>query len=1017
MAEFKSRPYQTAAIESAYKMIRSGTRKFIMQAPTGAGKTLLSAEIMLRGLKKGSKFLFLAHRHELLNQPYNKLKELGVPENQLSIIKSGERERHRPEAPIQIASIMSLGKQKLPKADVVFVDECHLSAARTFKETIEQYGTAKIIGLSVGPESWLELRGGPFGAGWVGTIEDACGVALEASSPEKIDEYLILRVADLGIQARGWSLDRFEWKKVKSFICHDCDKDVRKIRVAGSSLVTTVDHSLYRIEETGQTVRVTTSPRPVAKLVERRASDICVGDVLPVDDGASWDDGSQEKPIDVIAILSGKMAAQVSVDLSAVTRADVGMPSSGNWWYYKNSLYGHYLPIDLFDRFRSRLPRPTRVYTKDKHWVLPEIMLSSWAYMLGFYLGDGWIDGSRVAFAVENSRVDFFLRKIGELPGFSCVPGVRPTPGASVEVKYNSTIMTRIFHSIFGDAKAGTKFIPGEWVVSWPKEARMELLHGLIDSDGHYRDDGRRQQIFYTTTSLSLARGILSLLRSVGAAGAIHETKPCKGGTINGREIVGKMTRYTVIWSYNAMYGDNSSHKGNRSKFFHGELSFNEAVVRKVEKAVKPKHVYDIEMDGHPSFVANGVLVHNTATPTRLDGKCLGDIYEEILVVAQPTELIRDGYIVKPIVWTVPDDQLPDIGGIKLASNGDFNQHDLGIAVKKRKLVGSIADHWLQRASEKRTICFAVDIEHGNRIVEELIARDHPRGGKIRARIVHAKTPKKERAQALVDLANHDVDVVVNVGLYVEGIDVPSVKCIILARPTESLTVYLQSVGRGCRPWENEEFVLLDHAGNVTRHKMPMIDREYSLDPAEKFRRQAVGDNDPFKTKTCKSCLAVVDSTEIIDNLCPMCGEPFPGRSGGIETLDGTLVLAVEPDQEVERKQFFDKLWMKSYAEGYDSGWVIGKFRDRFGEKPLASWNPPPRPNVVYTDEDKQKDLKNWNAAAYKNKFPSDWVERKYKQKYGEEMPKTNYSNSAIGVMINSKKGDSGQESVVEGDL
>lgn len=455
------------------------------------------------------------------------------------------------------------------------------------------------VGLSVSGDSIVELRGGAFGQGWVGPIEDAAemlgatpGTGNVAVWPE--------------VWARGWTGSGFGWKRVRKFIAHACDRASRGVFVAGDWLTMTDDHSAFRGLDGGAVEEV-------------RTETIVVGDVLPVDDGRGWESDSAEEPVDVAALLAGHPKAQVAVSLDGLTREDLGIERAWEWANYNRpGPFGSRLPVDTFLRCRDVLPHPTAVYfgrCKKSYRCAPLVRLSDWAYILGFFLGDGWVSGSRVAFAVENRLAEQIHSRLQDLRGIELDPRTRSMPGQSVEVRCNNAIFARVLESVFGEGiRCNEKFIPGEWIVSWPRAARLALLRGMIDSDGHL--SAKSNRVYYSTTSQRLARGLLSLLRSVGVVGGIHERSPSAGGEIDGRKIVGRRTAYIVNWSWFAMQGDNAGHRGTRRRLRDSEGHFREGIVRKIDTdRTATSVVYDLEMDGHPSFVANGVLVHNSATP------------------------------------------------------------------------------------------------------------------------------------------------------------------------------------------------------------------------------------------------------------------------------------------------------------------------------------------------------------------------------------------------------------------
>lgn len=163
----QQRDYQTKAIEDCRRAFRNGARRIILQAPTGAGKTVIGAQIVEGAVQKGNRVLFLAHRRELVHQCADKLRRFGVD---YGILMAGEDPMY--EFEVQVASIDTLrvrclesGKFPLPRADVVMIDECHRSLAPTYLRLIKHYVdeyNAVVMGLSATP-----IRGDGRGLGHV----------------------------------------------------------------------------------------------------------------------------------------------------------------------------------------------------------------------------------------------------------------------------------------------------------------------------------------------------------------------------------------------------------------------------------------------------------------------------------------------------------------------------------------------------------------------------------------------------------------------------------------------------------------------------------------------------------------------------------------------------------------------------------------------------------------------------------------------------------------------------------
>ncbi len=140
------RPYQLAAIHRAGQSFVAGSRRLLVVAPTGAGKTIIATEGFIRpALARMSRILFIAHRTELITQCRDKL---DLPD-QTGVIKAGHRPN--PDAPIQIASIQTLARRELPPADLVIWDEAHHCTAATYERIQAAYPFATHVGLTATP--------------------------------------------------------------------------------------------------------------------------------------------------------------------------------------------------------------------------------------------------------------------------------------------------------------------------------------------------------------------------------------------------------------------------------------------------------------------------------------------------------------------------------------------------------------------------------------------------------------------------------------------------------------------------------------------------------------------------------------------------------------------------------------------------------------------------------------------------------------------------------------------------
>lgn len=234
-----------------------------------------------------------------------------------------------------------------------------------------------------------------------------------------------------------------------------------------------------------------------------------------------------------------------------------------------------------------------------------------------------------------------------------------------------------------------------------------------------------------------------------------------------------------------------------------------------------------------------------TATPFRADGKGLGDAYDDLVVAATFGELVGESFLVPPRCFGAR--RQADLKGVKVSA-GDYNQEQLARAVNKAELIGDIIEHWKTHGNDAPTFAFAVDVAHSMHLAQRFNAAGIP------ARHVDGATEASERDDAIAALRDGRVRVLCNCNVFTEGTDVPSVKTIVLARPTKSEGLYLQQAGRGARPHQGQEFVVLDHAGCCTEFGLPQEPREYSL---EGRKKREVGIATP-RGKRCPNCGAIL---------------------------------------------------------------------------------------------------------------------------------------------------------------
>jgi len=253
----------------------------------------------------------------------------------------------------------------------------------------------------------------------------------------------------------------------------------------------------------------------------------------------------------------------------------------------------------------------------------------------------------------------------------------------------------------------------------------------------------------------------------------------------------------------------------------------------------------------------NTPVIGLTATPTRLSGKPLGDIFESMVEKITATELIWDGFLSDYDYYAPKIDA--DFNKAKIIA-GDYSPSDINILMDRPKIYGDIIDNYKKLADNKKAIIYCSSIEYSRKI--EKLFNDSG----YSARHFDGDTPKNERDQIIEDFRNNKIKILTNVDLVGEGFDVPDCECILLLRPTQSLALYIQQSTRCLRPKEGKKSVIIDYVGNAYRHGMPTETREWSLTKEVKCKNKS-GEPDVL-IRQCKRCYKCYPGT---NKMCPYC--------------------------------------------------------------------------------------------------------------------------------------------------
>ena len=211
--------------------------------------------------------------------------------------------------------------------------------------------------------------------------------------------------------------------------------------------------------------------------------------------------------------------------------------------------------------------------------------------------------------------------------------------------------------------------------------------------------------------------------------------------------------------------------------------------------------------------------------------------------------------------YLVPKNSI-DTSGLR-SKFGEYRTDDMMNLMDQSRVIDDVVKSYKKYANGKQAIVYCVNIAHS-----EHIARMFNIAG-VSAAHVDGETDKSTRSNIIEEFRKGNITILCNAELIGEGFDVPNMECVILARPTMSLTLYIQQAMRPLRPDPNNPHkvaIIIDHVENVKRFGLPDEDRKWSLDPNE------IKDRQPAPTKTCPECYAEVYAKV---DICPHCGHKF----------------------------------------------------------------------------------------------------------------------------------------------
>lgn len=320
-----------------------------------------------------------------------------------------------------------------------------------------------------------------------------------------------------------------------------------------------------------------------------------------------------------------------------------------------------------------------------------------------------------------------------------------------------------------------------------------------------------------------------------------------------------------------------------------------------------------------------------TATPHRTGRQQLDQIADDIIVGQSIHELTEKGFLAPFRYFQPPNDF--DEKALKRGSTGDYTAESMQEAMST-KIFGHIVKQYQRIAKGMQAVVYTYSVDSAIKIANEFNSEG------ISAIEVDGTTSKEKRDLAVRKFRDQEIKILVNVNLFTEGVDLPDVDCVIMARPTASLALYLQFSMRCLNPRPGKTAIIIDHANNFKQFGYPDDDRDWKQAIKSGKQKSKTLLTDPgLSIITCDYCFAVVKASEVKDGKCPICDKPIKVHEAK-PVSDVDLVEASKEQQrqiqEIVKNDLLKKVATKTVAElhsmkelqayaklhGYKPGWA-----------------------------------------------------------------------------------------------
>ncbi|HDU0973054.1 TPA: DEAD/DEAH box helicase [Listeria monocytogenes] len=357
------------------------------------------------------------------------------------------------------------------------------------------------------------------------------------------------------------------------------------------------------------------------------------------------------------------------------------------------------------------------------------------------------------------------------------------------------------------------------------------------------------------------------------------------------------------------------------------KLGMVQTIVRRLNKTSEPSLII-IDESHHVLANSYKKIIHHfskakvvgfTATPVRINGGGLGDINDTLIEKVNVKWLIENQFLAH-YKYYAPE--IVQTETLNVKRTGEFDMTSLDDQFNKRMIWGDVIKHYQKLANGEQAILYASSLYQSQKM-----AASFEQVG-ITAAHIDGKTPKAERDHIIQQFRNGEIKVLCNLDLIGEGFDVPDCSTVIMLRPTQSLSLYIQQSMRGMRYRPEKTSIIIDHVGNVSRFGLPDMERTWTLEPKKGSNSKKA----EAPVKICPDCFMTVLSS---NKQCEHCGHEFKVEAKPIQIDDAAELQEItEPIFQVDYSSPNDCKNMKELYEyakqhNYKRGWAYhqGKVR------------------------------------------------------------------------------------------